>query len=54
VLPVYAGALETLQLLVPGRGARLIDASAGALGTWAGIRIALLLHWLIMRPGAQA
>jgi VanZ family protein len=44
LLPIYAAVLEVLQLWVPGRMGRLIDVAAGALGTWIGIGLILLLH----------
>jgi len=34
LLPVYAACLETLQILVPGRNAQVIDAAASTIGSW--------------------
>jgi len=44
LLPVYAACMETLQIFVPGRTGQLIGAVVGALGSWSGIGLVLLLR----------
>jgi hypothetical protein len=50
LLPVYAACMETLQIFVPGRTAQLIDGVVGAVGSWSGIGLVLLLrYWMPWR-----
>jgi VanZ family protein len=53
LLPIYAALLEVLQVWVPGRMSRLPDVAAGALGTWLGVGVILLLHWIIAIPKSE-
>ena len=47
LLPVYAACMETF---VPGRTAQLIDGVVGAVGSWSGIGLVLLLrYWMPWR-----
>jgi VanZ family protein len=54
LLPIYAALLEIVQMWVPGRMSRLIDVAAGAAGSWIGIGLILLLHWLAAIPTAPS
>jgi hypothetical protein len=45
LLPVYAACMEILQIFVPGRTAQSIDAFVGAIGSWSGVLVVLLLRW---------
>jgi VanZ family protein len=49
-LPIYAAVLETLQLWVPNRMVRIIDVIASAGGSWIGVLLVVVLHWILAGP----
>jgi hypothetical protein len=51
---LYAGTLETVQLWVPGRAARLSDFGLSSLGGLAGISLALLAQRMARRTRATS
>jgi len=52
MLTAYAAALETAQILVPGRTARVIDMVASALGAWIGVGLAVLVRRAVAAAAA--
>jgi VanZ family protein len=44
LLPAYAGGLELLQVLIPGRTASFVDVVAGTIGCWLGICAMVMLR----------
>jgi VanZ family protein len=50
---VVTGAIEALQLWVPGRHARLSDFIVDALALCAGVAVAATLDWLFSRSRSQ-
>src|SRR6266536_650424 len=49
LLAGYAGALEILQIWVPGRNAAFIDFVSSSLGASAGVCLAMLFQWALIR-----
>jgi VanZ family protein len=48
-LVIYAGLLETAQLWVPGRAARITDFIASSIGILAGITFVFFIQWIWCR-----
>jgi hypothetical protein len=46
-LVIYAGALETGQLWIPGREARIADFATSSLGSLVGIAFTTLIYWFM-------
>jgi hypothetical protein len=52
ILATCAGALEVLQLSIPGRTASVGDFAAGTIGAWIGVLVIVLVRWV--RDGTTA